>query len=404
MKFYLKKSAAATQLIMLKIHDTQFSDGRFHYSTKERIEPKLWDEKKGRAKGVKDYLNARLGLIESEASKFISLNRGILTKDALRDHLDSLRPKEVVVVPKNAMIQEWKDYITSIKGSVSPRTIWNYNNSREVFENFLREKEQVHITPEQFTFRHYQAFQVYLKTVEIKDKAGKVVQTGYSPNTVSKRLKHLKMFVNYLGKMRVNVDMNPDDIKFKEVAGVKISLTEEDLVALENLRLTGTMSRVRDLFVLQCSTGVRVSDLFRIDRNVKEDKIVLETKKVAGNVVEIPLTSRSREILDKYQGKLPVISEQKYRDYIKQLYKAINPTGTIQVRVGDRFENRYIWKEISSHDAVRTFVTLSAERGMPISAIAKIVGKSLSVLLRNYLVENQKTAEKEFKKAWMKVA
>jgi hypothetical protein len=388
-KFYLKESDAETQLIMLKIYDSQFQGGRFYYSTKERIKTSEWDEKNGKVKGGKDYLNSRLSLIKSEAERFISLNREVLTKEALKEHLDNLRPKEVPVIKKPTMLEEWNDHLINIKGSVALRTYWNYVNAYNCFDAFLKEKKLAYLTPEEFNFRHYQAYQVYLKK-------------SYAPNTVAKRTKIFKMFVKYLEKMRVKIDMSLDDIKFKETSGIKIYLTEDELDKIENLMMIGSIDHARDLFLLQCCTGLRISDLFRVDQNIKGDKIVLETQKVAGNVVEIPITLRVEKILQKYKNKLPVMAEQTYREFIKEIYKRIDKEATIQVRVGGKFENRFVWQEISSHDAVRTFVTLSAEKGMTIPEIASIVGKSVSVLLKNYLVSNRKVAQESMIAAWAK--
>src|SRR5690606_16916247 len=117
-------------------------------------------------------------------------------------------------------------------------------------------------------------------------------------------------------------------------------------------------------------------------------------------VIEIPIPPQVRKILEKYDYELPRISEQKYRQGIKRIYKNLFPDDMIQIKDGNKYKTVPVHEEISSHDAVRTFITLSAERGMSVNSIAKITGKTVKVLLENYLVESQKIAEQEMEKAW----
>ena len=70
------------------------------------------------------------------------------------------------------------------------------------------------------------------------------------------------------------------------------------------------------------------------------------------------------------------------------------------MRQGNDFETVYKWELISTHDAIRTFITLSAERGMNVSSISKITGKTIPVLLKHYLSQSQKVADLEMEKAW----
>lgn len=72
--------------------------------------------------------------------------------------------------------------------------------------------------------------------------------------------------------------------------------------------------------------------------------------------------------------------------------------------IGRGFKDVPVSKLISSHDAVRTFITISAEKGIPVPSIARITGKTVAVLLRNYLVDSQKVAETQLLERWSEVA
>ena len=85
MKFYLKVSnqkskesgkesnltAPTPHLIMGKLYDKQFADGRFVYSTGERILPAQWS-KDGKPKKGNEALQIRLNKISSAAATYTS--------------------------------------------------------------------------------------------------------------------------------------------------------------------------------------------------------------------------------------------------------------------------------------------------------------------------------------------
>jgi integrase len=309
------------------------------------------------------------------------------------------KPKE-----KKTLVDLWAAYLESIKDTLgSWRTFNSYSNSFQTsaerpkegkkkrkavnFREFLKKEGMEDITPEKFTINHYRSYVGYLKK-KVK------------PNTAAKRLKHLKQFLSHLVndlKLPVGFDLNK--ITYKETAGLKLSLSKDELQAYIDADLPKHLVKVRDLAVIQCATGLRISDRQRIDKNIKGNKIVIEAQKTRSRM-EIPITPQIRKILEKYNYELPELSEQNYRAGIKEIHRKLFPEQKVQVREGNGYKDVHVWEEISSHDMVRTFISLSAEKGMPIPAIATITGKSVATLLKNYLVVSQKFAEEEMEKAW----
>ncbi len=86
------------------------------------------------------------------------------------------------------------------------------------------------------------------------------------------------------------------------------------------------LERVRDVFLFCCFTGLRHSDVYNLrTSDVKADRIEITTIKTADSLV-IELNNHSKAILDKYKDVhfednkvLPVISNQKMNDYLKEL-------------------------------------------------------------------------------------
>lgn len=410
MKFYLKDSKKKgtksspdsnrtppkPKLIMGKLYDAQFApEGRFVYSTGERITEKAWNG--GKLKRGHEALRIRLNKISTAAAEYIRLHRESLTREGLKEHLDGLRPKVDKRRGPKTLLQHWSDYLEAISGTISWKTLRNYRNSYEILEAFLKANAWSGITADRFTVAHLKRFQGYLNSPR-KDAEGKELP-AFRLNQQAKVLKHFKASLLHLTKLKEPIGFDLDELTYKEKPGLKISLTEEKLQAFIDADLTGREDKIRDLFVVQCSLGPRVSDLQRLDQNIQGNKIVLEMQKTE-KVVEIPITPHARKILEKYNYQLPRISEQKYRLGIKAIYKKLFPNDVIQIRDGSGYRTVPVHEEISSHDAVRTFVTLSAERGVSVNSIAKITGKTVKILIENYLVESQKIAEQEMEKAW----
>lgn len=381
----------------------------FMLSTKIKIEPKFWNEDKGRVKShdrataINKALNALETKIYNVKDNLQTSGIEPIPSKVKEVFQETERAKQPEAELTRSIIFQWKDFLNSRKNSVKPQTLSNQRNSLEALEAFLKKEKVEGIKPIGFTLKHLTKWEDFLN--------GK-----NAPNTVAKRLRHFKSFLKYHQDLGGHTGLNLSKIKYKETEGIKIYLSEEELSSFADAPVKGiksikvhragkdetiyvSLEQVRDLFLLQCNTGLRISDLKRVDKNIVGNKIVLTTKKTGANI-EIPISPTVRAILEKYRYQLPQITEQKINDGIKAIYKICFPKNAIQVRKGNDFETISKWKRISTHDAIRTFITLSAERGMNVSSISKITGKTIPVLLKHYLSQSQKVADMEMEKAW----
>ncbi len=83
-------------------------------------------------------------------------------------------------------------------------------------------------------------------------------------------------------------------------------------------------------------------------------------------------------LLIKYNMELPVISEQKFRDYLKEIFKIAGFTALTNksIKIGNRvYEQEVpIYELLSTHTARRSFITIMLNNGVPAKAIMKITG------------------------------
>ncbi|WP_129660356.1 site-specific integrase [Bacteroides fragilis] len=145
-----------------------------------------------------------------------------------------------------------------------------------------------------------------------------------------------------------------------------ITLEERDKIFNTDLSATPQLAIQRDIFIFQTLIGCRVSDLYRMTKlNVVNEAIEYIPKKTKeGNpvTVRVPLNRKAKEILERYKdhkGKLlPFISEQKYNDAIKKIFKLaeIDRIVTILDPLTHDEVKRPLHEVASSHLARRTFI------------------------------------------------
>lgn len=367
-------------------------DSKILISTGKKFESKFWDEGKGRVKTHDDAttFNQFFNTFEKKVLKVateLQIQEIVPLANRVKDAFEKDKVKNL---PERDLVRSiaflWNDQLETRKPNVAPRTYQSEKDSLTALKSFLSDTKKDAITPENFTLRDLQKWESTLRETK-------------APNTVAKRLKHFKAFLKAYQKLRGIIGFDLTDITPKEKPGVKISLTEDELTTLQNHALTGRKAEIRDLFVLQCNTGLRISDLKRVDKNIHGDRIKLTTQKT-GAEVEIPISPNIRQILERYSYTLPQVPDQKVNEHIKLILKDACPDSQIQIKDGKSFKTVFKHEVISSHDSIRTFITLSAARGMTVPSIAKITGKTIAVLLKHYLNDSQKVANAEFEKAW----
>lgn len=176
--------------------------------------------------------------------------------------------------------------------------------------------------------------------------------------------KRIKTYANEAYKLGY-ISENPYD-HFEDKRGrakPRKPLTRDELEAIRSLPLSGKLDRVRDLFVFCCYTGLAVADLsaFSYERHVveRDGMLYIDGNRIkTGTEFFTPLLNPALDILTKYDNKLPVISGQKYNDYLH----------VIEAKLGLR-------KPLTSHVARHTFATtVCLSNDIPIETVSKMLG------------------------------
>ena len=126
---------------------------------------------------------------------------------------------------------------------------------------------------------------------------------------------------------------------------------------------TESLSRIRDLFVFQTYTCLRYSDLALFDaryiREIKGMKVYIREAKKTNKPFTIPILPPAWDILMKYEGQLPIISNVKYNLYLKNVAQAAG----LDIK-------------LTTHWARHTGATLLINEGVDTKIIKKICGHS----------------------------
>ena len=152
--------------------------------------------------------------------------------------------------------------------------------------------------------------------------------------------------------------------KDKQSKGIERCLTPEEFHRIKAAKMpTESIEKVRDVFVFQTYTCLSYSDLREFDskmvQKVRRMNVYAGLRKKTGITFTIPLLPPALEILYKYNGKLPIISNVKYNEYLKIVAQSAG-----------------VDKPVSTHWARHTGATLLLNEGVPMQIVSKICGHS----------------------------
>ena len=165
---------------------------------------------------------------------------------------------------------------------------------------------------------------------------------------------------------------------------------------------SAALEKTRDLFCFCAFTSLRYSDMAKVKRSdIIGDYLYITTQKT-NDRLPIDLNTFAKAILDKYKDEkfpdglaLPVISNQKMNDYLKDLCELCEfnePITVVCYRAGKREEDTYPKYElIGTHAGRRTFICFALSSGIPPQVVMKWTGHSDYKAMRPYIDIAEKT-------------
>ena len=223
----------------------------------------------------------------------------------------------------------------------------------------------------------------------------------FKNSTVLKQYSFLKWFLRWSkkkGYIKVN-DFEFFKPKLKTVQKKVIFLTHSELLKLQNYKIPKQkqyLERVRDVFLFQCYTGLRYSDVANLTKgDFKENYFEVTTVKTSDSLI-IELNKYSKTIWEKYKDysfannkAFPVITNQKMNDYLKELAELaeINePVRETYYRGNQRYDEiTPKYSLLGTHAGRRTFICNALSLGIPPQVVMKWTGHSDYKAMKPYI-------------------
>ena len=383
-----------------------FASQRIEFTTGYRIDVAKWDVDKQRVKnGCTNKLKQSASEINVALLGYYTELQEIFKRFEVAEIVPS--PAEVKEAFNNRYGQNEKTELASTDMSNVP------SNFYEAFDDFVRvcgrQNDWTHSTFEKFAAvkNHLKNFRSEL-SFDFFDEEGLTEYVQYlrevremRNSTIGKQLSFLKWFLRWSFKQGMHSNNAYDTFKpkLKDTQKKIIFLTWEELNRLREFKIPPTkqaLERVRDVFLFQCFTGLRYSDVFNLRRSdIKGDHIEVTTVKTSDSLI-IELNDHSRAILEKYKDvefendrALPVITNQKMNDYLKELAELaeINePVRQTYYKGNERIDEvipKYAL--LGTHAGRRTFICNALALGIPPQVVMKWTGHSDYKAMKPYI-------------------
>ena len=379
-----------------------FASKRIEFTTGYRIDAEKWDTDKQRVR------NGCTNKLKQSASEINDSLLGYYTE--VQEIFKKFEVEEIMPTPEQ--IKEAFNALHKPIEEVKPRKS-TPNAFYKVFDEFVRDcgrqNDWTDSTYEKFAAvkNHLMNFRDGL-TFDFFDEKGLNDYVTYlrdvkemRNSTIGKQLSFLKWFLRWAFKKGLHQNNAYDSYKPKLKSTQKkiIFLTWEELNKLREFDIPAAkqaLDRVRDVFLFQCFTGLRYSDVFNLRRSdIKGDYIEVTTVKTSDSLI-IELNKHSKAILDKYKDVsfeddkvLPVITNQKMNDYLKELAELAGidePVRQTYYRGNERIDEvtpKYAL--LGTHAGRRTFICNALALGIPPQVVMKWTGHSDYKAMKPYI-------------------
>ena len=381
-----------------------FASKRIEFTTGYRIDAAKWDADKQRVKnGCSNKLKQSASEINASLLEYYTEIQSIFKRFEVEDVMPTPEQiKKVFNALRKPVSEEPKP-----KKEALPCDFF------QVFDDFVedcgRQNNWTDSTFDKFAAvkNHLTNFREGL-TFEFFDERGLNDYVGYLRDvkemrntTIGKQLSFLKWFLRWAFKKGVHQNNAYDSYKPKLKSTQKkiIFLTWNELNRLREFKIPSNkqaLERVRDVFLFQCFTGLRYSDVFNLRRSdIKGDHIEVTTVKTSDSLI-IELNNHSKAILDKYKDVafeddkvLPVITNQKMNDYLKELAELAGidePIRQTYYKGNERIDEvtpKYAL--LGTHAGRRTFICNALALGIPPQVVMKWTGHSDYKAMKPYI-------------------
>ncbi|KAA6337438.1 Tyrosine recombinase XerC [termite gut metagenome] len=375
-----------------------YAGQRIEFTTGYRIDAAKWDEAAQRVKnGCTNKLKQNASQINNDLSKYYADIQTIFKEFEIAETIPIPRQVKTafnekqkgksIDTLKHPFFERFDDFVKE-RGA---KNDWTFST----YEKFASVKNHLLAFDKDIQFNDWNEFRLtdYVNYLRSEKKMRN--------STIDNQLDFLRWFLRWAVERGYSENRAFEVFKPKLKTTQKkvIFLTWEELNRLREYPIPESkkyLERVRDVFLFCCFTGLRYSDVFNLRRSdVKSGHIEVTTVKTADSLT-IELNNHSKTVLDKYKDAifeddkaLPVISNQKMNDYLKELAELaeINePVRETYYKGNERIDvvtPKYAL--LGTHAGRRTFICNALSLGIPAQVVMKWTGHSDYKAMKPYI-------------------
>lgn len=397
--FYLKDSKCLKPTSIL--FSISVENRRKKAGIDELILPKWWDKENERAiesnqqsrndNAISKRVNKKISRISEELDELLvdyqALDKLTPNHTSGEDTVSSLFEKIVKVIEGkkeqesieaskarmtptqffNEFSVKWSKKVNKRTGSVPHKgTMVNYATTIRRYTDFIREcglKDSFSLFDDSFVSR----FDDFLMN-----------EQELSMNTIVSTHSQLKTMLNQANRDKLLLDTSFNEWPSKPAEITRLYLNDEELKKIfainftDEVRLQNNIGQeshieeTRDLFMISARTGLRLSDLHKLNEATwrmeegRETLIIIAQKTMERLV--IPLHKNVIDLYRKYNGKFPTpIDKGKYNEQVRLCAKIAGITDNVQAVDWDKGSKVVIGRKkyelLSSHTGRRSFAT-----------------------------------------------
>ena len=359
---FLARKALTKKTGMVPIYcRVRYNDTTVQFYTQIDILYINWDSKRTRVTGnSKKALNLKLETIRVDIiEKYNALVKTniIITAKTIIDYYKN----NTLIM--NSIINVFKQHNENMKSLIgieySYGSYKNYKTTIKRLKNYITKKYNANdILLTQIDYNFIYNFSQFI-----------LLHTECNHNGMMKHIQRFKKITNFCIKNNY-ITKDPFfgfKISFKK--SNRVYVTNNELHTLQNITLNSSLSKVRDIFLFACYTGLSYIDLYNLSlKNITKGIDNLQwiyVKRQKTNIPSnIPILPAAFSILKRYKKQkninriFPMISNQKINKALKEIAYLCNFN-----------------KKLTFHSARHTFATtVTLTNGVPIETVSKMLG------------------------------
>lgn len=296
-----------------------------------------------------------------------------ITKENIKIYLNP--PTDKIQEPdKKSFIHSYDSYIDYKSKKIKAQTLKGWKSLAHTLRKFEKYDRSV-LKINTFSNKKFEQFLQYCHLV-----------LEHHDNYLSKNSSRMKSFLVWAAP-----EKDWSFVRHKSYTPEVVYIYKEEFERLKTAKLPegSYMSKVRDLFVFCCVTGMGYADSQVLnDSNLNQGLIEYRRIKTGSRAVT-PLNNIALKIMQRWGGYPPKISNQKYNTYLKVLFRHLEFERPVKVFIksfGKIYNMEYpLCDIIKSHMARKTFVMLLLNKKVPIQDIMDMSGHSDYQSIKPYI-------------------